>query len=164
MVEDESVDCVMIVSTLQHLRQPHRVIAEAFRVLKPGGVLYASVPFVFPFHEDPNDFHRFSYDGLRVLCERFECLESGFNRGPASCMCHLLVHFLALLFSFNSKMLYGLNVDLLKWLLFWIKYLDIFIARYTMAKIIHAGAYFVGRKALSGESLPSAPENVSSSL
>ena len=148
MVEDNSVDGVMIVSTLQHVRHPHRAISEAFRVMKPGAVLYVNVPFMFPFHEDPYDFHRFSYDGLKVLCEKFECLESGLNRGPASCMCHLLIHFLALLFSFNSKTLYGLNVDLLKWLLFWLKYLDIFLANYGMAKIIHAGAYFVGRKPL----------------
>ena len=70
MVEDDSVDGVMIVNTLQHVHHPHRVTSEAFRVMKPGGVLYVNVPFVFPFHEDPNDFHRFSYDGLKVLCVR----------------------------------------------------------------------------------------------
>ena len=32
------------------------------------------------------------------------------------------------------------------WLLFWIKYLDAIIGHYEMARVIHTGAYFVGRK------------------
>ena len=39
-----------------------------------------------------------------------------------------------------------MNVDLFRWLFFWIKYLDKFLARYEMAYVIHAGAYFLGRK------------------
>ncbi len=31
------------------------------------------------------------------------------------------------------------NVDLITWLLFWIKYLDIILGKYKMAKAIHAG-------------------------
>lgn len=146
MVEDNSVDCVVTISVLEHVRYPAKVVSEIHRILKPGGVIYANVPFVFPFHADPDDYYRFSYKGIEILCEDFERLDSGFNRGPASTMQHLLVYFLAALFSFNNKRLYGLNVDLFKWLLFWMKYLDKFLAHYQMAHVIHAGAYFIGRK------------------
>ena len=146
MVEDGSIDCVITVSTLEHVRYPQRVMKEILRILKPGGVLYVSVPFVFPFHSDPHDNYRFSSDGVRILCEDFDCIESGFNRGPASTTCHLLVHFSAILFSFNSRTLYGINVDVFTWLFFWLKYFDVFLGKYDMAKVIHAGAYFVGRK------------------
>lgn len=146
MVPDDSVDCVVTVSTLEHVRYPQKVVAEIFRILKPGGTVYVNVPFVFPFHADPDDFYRFSCNGILILCEKFERLDSGFNRGPASTMHHLLVHFLAILFSFNSRVLYAGNVYIFRWLLFWVKYLDHFIARYSMAQVIHAGSYFIGRK------------------
>jgi SAM-dependent methyltransferase len=146
MVANESVDCVTTVSVLEHVRNPRKVMQEIYRILKPGGIVYISVPFIFPFHADPYDFYRFSHKGVLILCEQFECIDSGFNRGPASTMHHLLVHFMAMLFCFNSKRLYGINVDLFKWLFFWIKYLDKFMARYQMAYVIHTGSYFVGRK------------------
>jgi SAM-dependent methyltransferase len=146
MVADNSVDFVASVSVLEHVRYPQKVMKEIFRILKPGGIVYINVPFVFPFHADPDDFYRFSYKGIAILCEDFERVDSGFNRGPASTMHHLLVHFMAMLFCFNNRTLYGINVDLFKWLFFWIKYLDKFLAKYEMAYVIHAGSYFIGRK------------------
>lgn len=146
MVESDSVDFVTSVSVLEHVKYPQKMVKEMYRILKPGGIIYVSVPFIFPFHADPNDFYRFTYKGIDILCEEFQKLDSGFNRGPASTMHHMLVHFLAILFSFNSKSAYGINVDVFKWLLFWVKYLDKFIAKYEMAYVIHAGSYFIGKK------------------
>jgi SAM-dependent methyltransferase len=146
MISSSSVDCVVTVSTLEHVRYPHKVVSEIYRILKPGGLLYINVPFVFPFHADPDDFYRFSCNGIKILCEQFEQLDSGFNRGPASTMHQLLIHFFAMLFCLNSRTLYGINVDVFSWLLFWVKYLDAFLARYSMANVIHTGAYFIGRK------------------
>ncbi|ABK43105.1 Methyltransferase type 11 [Magnetococcus marinus MC-1] len=143
---EASVDLVIAVSALEHMQAPWQVVAEIYRVLKPGGMLYVNTPFVFPFHGDPDDFYRFSHHGLGKLCGAFECLESGFNRGPASTMVHVLIHFLAILCSFNRKVLYGLWVDVWSWLLFWIKYLDRWIATYGQAYVVHSGAYFIGRK------------------
>ena len=146
IVASNSVDMVICVNVLEHVRYPQKVMKEIFRILKPGGIIYVNVPFIFPFHADPDDFYRFSYKGVVILCEDFEHIDNGFNRGPASTMHHLLVHFMAMLFCFNSKTLYGVNVDVFKWLFFWIKYLDKFMARYQMAYVIHTGSYFLGRK------------------
>ncbi len=108
-------------------------MAEIHRILRPGGILYVGASFMFPFNKDPEDYYRFSIDGIKVLCEYFECIESGFNRGTASCMCHLLVHFCAITLSFNNKIIYDINVDLFKCLFFWIKYMDIILDKYKMA-------------------------------
>lgn len=150
MVPDGSVDFVTTVSVLEHVRYPQKVVGEILRILRPGGIVYVDVPFIFPYHADPDDFYRFSYRGINILCEDFERIDSGFNRGPASAMHHLLVHFFAMLFSFNSRVLYGLNIDFFSWLLFWVKYLDWFLARYKMAYVIQGDSYFLGRKPLSG--------------
>lgn len=146
MVDDNSVDFVISVSVLEHVRYPQKVVKEMYRILKPGGVIYINIPFVFPFHADPSDFYRFTHKGIDILCENFNKIESGFNRGPASTMHHLLVHFFAILFSFNNKTIYGINVDIFKWIFFWIKYLDKLIAKYSMAHVIHSGTYFIGKK------------------
>jgi SAM-dependent methyltransferase len=146
MVADDSVDCVVTVSTLEHVRYPQQVVSEIYRILKPGGFVYINVPFVFPFHADPDDFHRFSKNGILILCEKFERLDSGFNRGPASTMHQLFINFFAILLSFNSRTIYNINVDLFGWLFFWIKYIDVILKHYSTADVIHTGTYFIGRK------------------
>jgi len=117
--------------------------------LRPGGIFYVNVPFIFYYHDDPVDFYRFSLPGLELLCSRFERIASGSRRGPASTFVELLIRFLAILFSFNSEALYSANVYCGKWLLFWIKYLDIVIARYSVAYLMWGAPYFLGRKPLS---------------
>ena len=146
MLPDASADCVVCVCVLEHCRNPHQVVAELFRILKPGGCLFLGVPFLFPYHADPHDHWRITYTGIEHLCQRFEKIGSGFDRGPASCMAELNARYLAILFSFNSTTLYGFLLDLFKWALFWTKYLDRFTIRHPMRHIIHAGVWFFGRK------------------
>ncbi|MGH7490689.1 MAG: hypothetical protein ACREMY_34505, partial [bacterium] len=117
-----------------------------YRVLKPGGILYVSAPFVFVHSEHPAVYYHFTVEGLQVLGRAFEHVQSGFNRGPASTMCHLLIHFNSILFSFNSEALYQVNLYLFTWLLFWIKYLDAVIGRYARSGMLYSGTYFIGRK------------------
>jgi SAM-dependent methyltransferase len=149
MVPDNSVDFVTSISVLEHVRDPQRVVREIYRILKPGGVIYVSVPFVYNFHGDPDDFYRFSFRGVAILCEAFERLDNGFNRGPASAMQQLLPRFLAILFSFNSDTLYSVNLYVFRWGLAWMKYLDRFIGNYKMAYLIHGSSYFIGRKPIA---------------
>ena len=145
-IKCNSLDFVLCVSVLEYVRHPVEVLREVFRVLKPGGLLYLSVPFVFRYAPDPDDLYRFSVRGIEVLCTSFEKIQSGFNRGPASTICDLLVHFNAILFCFNNRRIYNVLIDLFQWSLFWIKYMDRWIGNYDMAHIIHNGAFFLGRK------------------
>jgi SAM-dependent methyltransferase len=146
MIPDSSADCVVSVCVLEHCERPHAVIAEFFRILKPGGRLFVGIPFMFPYHADPFDHWRVSYTGVDHLCRQFHKTGSGFNRGPASCMAHFNVVFLALLFSFNSLVLYGILFDVFKWLFFWVKYLDWWLIRHPVRHAIHAGVWFLGTK------------------
>jgi len=152
-IPSESADCVLLVSVLQHLPSPQKAIDEAFRVLRPGGVIYVTVPFIFVYHRDPEDFNRFSVPGLEFLCSRFERITSGSIRGPASIFCDLLIRFLGILFSFNSNALYAVVVYCGKWTLFWIKYLDIVIAHYPTAYIMSGAPPFLGRKPAASDSI-----------
>ena len=64
-------DCIICTEVLEHLPNPAACVNEAYRMLKPGGVFMASVPFLYPVHADPFDYQRFTADGLRHLCRRF---------------------------------------------------------------------------------------------
>lgn len=66
---DASFDTVLCTEVLEHTRDPFAVIQQIRRVLRPGGYLLLSVPFIYPIHEAPYDHWRFTSYGLRSLCE-----------------------------------------------------------------------------------------------
>lgn len=146
MVPEGAADCVVAVGMLLHCKCPQQVVGEFFRILKPGGVLYVSSPFVATEFGPPDDYFHFSTKGLEVVCRHFERVDGGYNRGPASTMCFMLVHFMATLLSFNRQVLFRLGLFVFSWLLFWAKYLDAIIGGYRQAGALYSGAYFVGRK------------------
>jgi SAM-dependent methyltransferase len=64
-------DAVFAMEVLEHVTEPHLAIAEAHRVLKPGGVLVASTPFIFEQHDTPHDYYRYTRFGLEHLLRAF---------------------------------------------------------------------------------------------
>lgn len=74
--DDVSFDSALCSQVLEHVFAPDFFVAEIARVLKPGGELLLTVPFVWPEHEQPWDAVRYSSFGLRSLLERhgFEVL------------------------------------------------------------------------------------------
>jgi SAM-dependent methyltransferase len=72
---DECADCVLCTEVLEHLPNPGACVGEARRLLRPGGRLIVSVPFLYPVHADPGDFQRWTPDGLRQLLRSFSKIE-----------------------------------------------------------------------------------------
>jgi SAM-dependent methyltransferase len=66
---DASFDAVLCTEVLEHVSQPDAVLAEFFRILTPGGRLCLTVPFVWPLHEEPFDYYRYTDHSLRHLLE-----------------------------------------------------------------------------------------------
>ena len=53
---EASIDGILSTQVLEHVPNPSAYIMEAKRVLRPGGYLVMSVPFVWQEHEQPYDF------------------------------------------------------------------------------------------------------------
>jgi SAM-dependent methyltransferase len=67
---DDSFDSILCNQVLEHVFNPDEFLGEIMRVLKPGGKLLLTVPFVWDEHEQPNDYARYSSFGLRALLEK----------------------------------------------------------------------------------------------
>jgi SAM-dependent methyltransferase len=67
---DGSVDAVISIAVLEHVRDPFRCAAEIVRVLKPGGKLVCCVPFLQPVHGYPHHYYNMTPQGLRALFDR----------------------------------------------------------------------------------------------
>lgn len=69
-----SVDCVLCCEVLEHIKDPRQGCNEIWRVLKPGGVVFISVPFLLPIHADPDDYQRFTPSGIKILLNDFDLI------------------------------------------------------------------------------------------
>lgn len=63
-------DSVVIHEVFEHVFHPDRFLSEVRRVLKPGGALLMTVPFVWDEHEAPWDYARYSSFGLSAILSK----------------------------------------------------------------------------------------------
>lgn len=72
--EDEQFDTAFGTEVLEHCPKPVVILGEVNRILKPGGIFFYTVPFLWPLHEVPHDEFRYTPFSLKRLME-----ESGFE-------------------------------------------------------------------------------------
>ena len=69
-VEDARFDRILCSQVLEHIPDPARVLAEFYRVLKPGGRIFLSAPLFYEEHQKPRDYFRYTQFGMRRLFEQ----------------------------------------------------------------------------------------------
>jgi SAM-dependent methyltransferase len=62
-LEDAIFDGVLLINVLEHVYAEH-IWSESARILKPGGVCVAVVPFLLPVHPSPRDYFRYTRGAL----------------------------------------------------------------------------------------------------
>lgn len=93
-VEDERYGFVFFSQTLEHVPEPKAVLAELFRVMKPGAAIHLSAPLFYEEHEQPWDFYRYTQFGFKHLLEstgyevvEIEWMEGYFGTLSYQCKC-----------------------------------------------------------------------------
>jgi SAM-dependent methyltransferase len=66
-----SIDHSLLLDVLEHIPHPDRCLSELHRVLKPGGTLRIQVPFLYPLHDVPLDFNRWTRFGLQRAAHKY---------------------------------------------------------------------------------------------
>lgn len=146
---DESIDAIVCQSVLEHVRHPEEILNEAKRVLVSGGHLYLTAPFMFPFHSSPDDFRRWTLEGLRFEAERagFSFVQGGLRHGPTTALILMFTHWLGLLVSFGSSRIAELVTLLANALLAPLAHLpDFWLNRLKVSHLIASGFYVIVRK------------------
>ena len=69
-IRSESLDGVLCNEVLEHVNEPSDALKDIHRVLKPGGLLYITVPQCWGLHYEPNDYFRFTKYGIDYLLKK----------------------------------------------------------------------------------------------
>ena len=72
--ENDQFETAFATEVLEHCAYPQIILKELYRVLKPAGVFFFTVPFLWPLHEVPHDEYRYTPFALTRLLE-----EAGFK-------------------------------------------------------------------------------------
>lgn len=143
---DNTFSVIVSQAVLEHVPKPDTVVSEIYRVLKPGGYLYAEVPGVVPYHGFPAHYQNFTREGLKELFHDFELVEQGVVFGPSSALAWLIKEYFGLFFpNFYVR---AFIHTLTEWLLHPLNYLDFFLHKSKYAYRMAMTLYFIGRKSM----------------
>jgi len=67
---DASFDAVFSSEVMEHLFNYDEILPEIRRVLRPNGKFFLTTPFLWPEHEKPYDYARYTTFGLKALLEK----------------------------------------------------------------------------------------------
>lgn len=76
-IQDNSIGTILSTYALEHFKYPWKFAQHAYRILQKGGLIFVATVFAHEFHPSPQDYWRFSPDGLGVLFEKFITIKKG---------------------------------------------------------------------------------------
>lgn len=138
---DKSFDTIISTQVLEHVEKPWIMVKEIGRVIRPGGICILSAPFIIPYHADPNDFFRYTKNGLISLFENegFEVIECE-SYGKTFSVLSEFFHF-SFSNPYNSK-----QSRYMKKIASIVERISIFLDRFIGNKIIYPNSYIVAKK------------------
>lgn len=142
--KDSRFDLLICQEVLEHVENPYVALREMHRVLKPSGKLFLQVPFIIGYHPCPNDYWRFTNEGLKYIVEKnkFKILYFGETVGSATGFYRVSVEFFSILFSIIFPFMYKPFKAFFALIFYPIKYLDHLI-KYSPEKLRISGGSFV---------------------
>ena len=74
-IEENSYDTVLCLNTLEHIYNGKNIVSESARILKKDGKFIGAIPFLVPFHPDPNDYFRYTHQAIEKMM-----IDAGFEK------------------------------------------------------------------------------------
>ena len=68
---DGCADVILCTEVLEHVPDARVAISEMARVLRPGGRIICTTPFLYPLHEEPHDYTRMTTSYLSTLARDY---------------------------------------------------------------------------------------------
>lgn len=95
-IDSNTADVVLLLDVLEHLKEPDLALQEIHRVLKHNGQIIMQVPYLYPLHDEPRDFQRYSKYGFAALADKHgflirECHASGHPIVTSALMSNLAI-------------------------------------------------------------------------
>jgi glycosyltransferase involved in cell wall biosynthesis/SAM-dependent methyltransferase len=143
---NNTIDAAVSESLFEHVPDAHLVAREMVRVVKSGGYIYVSAPFMHPYHASPDDFNRWTISGLKHMFSDLEIMESGVRSGPWSTFLMFMAYWLGVIFSFGSKKLSPFFAHIFMLVLGPLKYLDYIFIYMPGSDAVATHLYILGRK------------------
>ncbi len=133
-LKDACADIVLCTQVLEHSEDPNMVMSEIYRILRPNGIVMLSTHGVFVYHPWPNDYRRWTHEGLKLEFKKAGLKAARIlpNGGPIACLFYLCVTMLSML-AYHSKLLAPLYWFLIPIFNFTGEKLDKFILRFFPA-------------------------------
>lgn len=154
--KENSIDALLCEQLIEHIQDPQRMVDEFYRVLKPGGEIYITAPFMYPFHEAPIDLNRWTLDGFKNTMSDFSTRKAGVLGGPTATLVEAFHGWLAILLSFNSDKAYQILYLLFLPFLKPFKLLDlVLLNKFESSHRLAAMLYYHGEKLLPGHAMKS---------
>lgn len=141
---DDSIDLIITQEVLEHVANPNQAVKEISRTLKPGGFVYIQLPFIIGYHPCPNDYWRFTHEGIEELMKNTDLthIETGITVGPATGFYRISVEFWSILFSILIPPIYKPLKAVFSLFFYPIKWLD-YPMMFSEQRNRIAGGYFV---------------------
>lgn len=79
--DNATFDCAFATEVLEHCPEPQITLKEIYRILKPNSPLVLTVPFIWPTHESPYDYYRYTPFALKYHLEK-----AGYENLEISCL------------------------------------------------------------------------------
>jgi len=152
-IPSESVDVILTEGVLEHVMNPHMAVSEIHRVLKPGGLVMSTTPFILGVHMPTSDYMRFSRLGLIKLFDKFNPIECGVIDGVFVALAYQLSYaFMAIASVVTSGNLSAIKLAKYcgNYLIFWLKFIDSIFRKNSISEDSAASFYFIGEKQDSG--------------
>lgn len=127
-LKDSSQDAIICIAVLEHVENPIIACREIYRVLKPGGYCFLTVPFLHPYHGKKGyykDYWRFTKDTIGLLLKNFSKIETQEIRGSLETWINLsplgrinvlvsIANFLDKILKKKSNQISGFDIFLIK--------------------------------------------------